>query len=63
VPVIRVGPGERFSKDVEPGQNPAVIVIFGSPVIELLELLDLNSVKTSIGEMEKKDGEMGKNTF
>jgi hypothetical protein len=25
--------------------------------------VDLNSVKTSIGEMEKKDGEMGKKLF
>ena len=28
----------------------------------VIELVDLNSVKTFSGEMEKKDGEMGKKT-
>jgi hypothetical protein len=60
---IRVRPGERFSKDVEPGQNFAVIVIFGSFVIGLNESVDLNSVKTSTGEMEKKRRGNGEKDF
>lgn len=35
----------------------------GSFVIELIEMVDLSSVKTSAGEMEKKTGKWGKRPF